>query len=302
MTTATTTSTSTARARKRALRAISPSPLDLDAGPPALDQDEDGEAPARRRGPPRKLEALLEALWGTPIADLRKVAREDGAVEPFGRGNRKTRSPGTYRPVGATCPQTCPHLGAGCYAQHGKVAMSARRASGATGPALRAAAAAMVWAARTGRAARLHVSGDFVERGRVAHRYIEGLIRIGWWLRVRTGVAARKVTAWSYTHLPPERFEEHRRALASVGIMVRYSDAPPSAGPVAIVHPFADREGLRARVGDARVIRCPAQLAETVSCADCRACWTHMERVIVFDPHGPGAEQVRRAALRVIQG
>jgi hypothetical protein len=178
--------------------------------------------------------------------------------------------------------------------------MHTARSSGLTGPALRAAAAAMVWAARTGRAARLHVGGDFLERGRVDRRYVAGLVRIGAWLRERTGDAAR-VSAWSYTHLPPARFEAHRLALAEAGIVVRYSDAAPDAGPVAIVHPFSDREGLAARLDGARAIRCPAQLAETVSCADCRACWTRPERVIVFDPHGPGRSQVAARALRVLQ-
>jgi hypothetical protein len=202
--------------------------------------------------------------------------------------------------VGATCPASCPYLGAGCYAQAGKVAMASRRASGSTGPALRAAAAAMVLAARMGVTARLHVSGDFLERGRIDARYVQGLVRIARWLRAQTGDAGR-LSAWSYTHIPPARFETHRRVLADAGVVVRYSDAAPSAGPVAIVHPFADREGIAARVQGARVIRCPAQLSDAVTCASCRACWTHPDRVVVFDPHGPGARKVR-AALPVVQG
>ena len=43
-----------------------------------------------------------------PGAFLRKAARVYGPLNPIGDGDAKTQTPGTYRPVGPTCPDSCP--------------------------------------------------------------------------------------------------------------------------------------------------------------------------------------------------
>ena len=241
-----------------------------------------------------RIEKLLAELWDAPIGRLKDRAAMHGATNPVGDGDAKTASPGTYRPVGQTCPASCPYLGAGCYAEGGNVRMHQVRASDRCGPSVRAAAVAMVWAARTDRLARLHVSGDFLERGRIDRHYIDALIRIGRWIQQQTG---RTIVAWSYTHIGPERFERFRTELLGAGIVVRYSDR--TEGPGAVVWPHDDRAGIKVRFGKGAV-RCPAQLSDSVSCDDCRLCSNPKIGPIVFDPHGASHKRIR-ASLKVIQ-
>jgi len=40
---------------------------------------------------------------------MRKIARAHGPTNPVGDGDAKTGAPGTYRPVGDTCPLSCTH-------------------------------------------------------------------------------------------------------------------------------------------------------------------------------------------------
>jgi len=141
----------------------------------------------------------------------------------------------------------------------------------------------------------LHVSGDFLERGRIDRHYVASLVKIGRWIQQKTGNA---IVAWSYTHIPPARFERYRAELLSAGIVVRYSDRTDS-GPGAVVWPHDDREGIKVRFGK-KAVRCPAQLSDRVSCDNCRLCSNPKVGPIVFDPHGSSQRKIR-ASLRVIQ-
>jgi hypothetical protein len=243
----------------------------------------------------KNLNTLLNNLWAAPLGKLKEVAREAGDVAPVGDGDAKTAAPGTYRPVGDTCPADCGLLDNGCYAQMGNVAMHERRAASTAGPSIRAAALAMVWAARTQRAARLHVSGDFLSRGRVDVHYIRSLAFIGRWLRTKMRRPER-VNAWTYTHIARKRFAAHAEMLREAGIHVRFSEDAGAMG--AVVLPFDRVDELRAR--GVKTLKCLAQLTNK-TCSECQACWTQTDHVIVFDPHGPGHKKAAAVGLRVLQ-
>lgn len=242
--------------------------------------------------------ALVETLWNAPLSKLKTLAAADGPVNPVGDGDAKTNAPGTYRPVGATCPATCAYLGNGCYAESGNVAMHQRRASADTTPALRAAAVAFVWAVRTGRLARLHVSGDFERAGKLDVAYVRGLCQLADKVNALAGRARGETIAWSYTHIPVRRSARMVRVLAAHGISVRFSD---HAGPRgAVVAPFTSLPALRAKHPTVRFAKCPAQLRDT-TCRDCTLCWTRPDLTMVFDPHGRGKRKATAAGLRVLQ-
>lgn len=219
---------------------------------------------------------------------LRRYAPD---ADPVGDSDAKTATPSTYRPVGPTCPSSCPYLGRGCYAQAGNVRLHEQRASGLALPSIRAAMIAIVSAHRQGTGYRLHVSGDFGTGDRVDREYVLGLAHAVEALRAH-GIAA---PGWSYTHFGPDVFETSRLRLLRAGIVVRYSDR---VGPLgAIVAPFDRVPSLRRSTG-ARVVKCPAQVSDA-TCAECRLCWERPELTIAFDPHGPSRRKV--AALAVIQ-
>lgn len=243
--------------------------------------------------------SLVLALWEAPLTKLRDVALRFGPVNPVGDGDSKTASPSTYRPVGPTCPDgssehigRCPYLGSGCYAEGGNVAIHARRSQDEVWASISAAAVGMVWALKTERLCRLHVSGDFVQGGRVDHRYIAQLGVLADAVNAIAGRAKGSMIAWSYTHIPARTFAPYRKVLERHGIAVRFSDHSGENG--VIVAPFDE---IPAGI---RYAKCPAQLPQGRNCADCTLCWTLPSHTIVFEPHGASKNKARAAALRVM--
>jgi len=221
---------------------------------------------------------------------LRKIARTYGPTNPVGDGDAKTGAPGTYRPVGDTCPLSCAHHPENdgtCYALFHNVNRHQRRAIVDVDAALRAASVAIVWAVATDRVARLQVSGDKGRTLTEARPYIDGLIAIG--KQVRAHYGQDTDCAWSYTALPMEGTTMHAR-LRRAGIHVRLSGHNGHNG--AIVYPHATIKHLPApanyRDYMATPLACPAQRTKNaIDCQTCKACWARPHRTIVFDPHGP---------------
>lgn len=231
------------------------------------------------------------------IADnLRRVAVALGHPVPFGDGDEKTGAPGTYRPVGGSCPPACPYLGNGCYAQGGNVALHQRRATSEAHDAALSAGAAMVWAVLTGRIARLHVSGDLGQT--IDGEYCAMLAALADAVNVRAGRPEGTTVAWTYTHHEDGPW---LRWLRSCGVAIRLSDSAGEWG--AVVMPFADVTRRKVTGRDARgrfverhrIAKCPAQLRET-TCAECRLCWTRPDVAIAFDPHGGTARKAAAAS------
>ena len=234
----------------------------------------------------------------------------------------------TYRPVGAgdsgTCPSTCMFLPVSLGGMS-PVALAARIVSGAAGSPAALRAAAAVWAAEIGASkfgrcyaasgrvkfsalrsmgstadlraipssldARLHISGDFVRRGRsydsrrpsasIDWEYVEVVCN---WARGRSGAV------WVYTHIPSRRLLD---TLKAAGVAVWLScDSWGSAArwlragyrvTVAGSLPYL-REFRQALQGIGfRASWCPwdlsiahgntvKQLTGVVSCSDCRMC------------------------------
>jgi len=181
-------------------------------------------------------------------------------TNPAGDRNSKTASLGTYRPVGVTCPESCPYLNKGCYAQAGRCALAANRASADPKKSVLALVAALL--ASRGEPVRLHVSGDFAFENNVQVEYIDLLVRSLKYLQFRD----IPVTVWTYTacDLTPEQLSD----LKSAGVHVRRSGVDTN---VALVAPKGS-------------FQCPAQTGKKESCSECKLCWT-VKRQVNFIPH-----------------
>lgn len=263
---------------------------------------------ARRLQPDRPMETrenptmpLVRDLWNSPISKLKRTAHTYGECNPVGDGDAKTASPSTYRPVGATCPETCAYLGNGCYAEGGNVNLHQTRSADDVGPSVRAAAIGIVWAARVGKLCRLHVSGDFMRQGRIDHRYI---VQVGLLCDAVRQVAAENgdkvghYLAWSYTHIDRDTFMSYKSYLDSKGVHVRWSDY---AGPDgAIISDFDALPALKSETG-LSYVKCPAQMPQGLTCDQCRICWELPSHTVVFEPHGATKRKARTAALNVLQ-
>ena len=228
---------------------------------------------------------------------LRKIARGFGPTNPVGDTDAKTGTPGTYRPVGSTCPLSCKHHPENdgtCYALFANVNLHQRRAKIEVEAALRAAEVAIVWATTTDRVARLHVSGDFGRTVAQAMPYLMGLIAIC----QTVGGTEHNTVAWTYTALPLSA--ETLLIARQAGLSIRLSGHNGHNG--AIVYPHATIEHLPApanyRDYIATPLACPAQRTKNaIDCQTCKACWARPNRTIVFDPHGPAKKRATARAL-----
>lgn len=206
----------------------------------------------------------------------------------------------TYRPVGASCPQACPMLGDGCYAQSGNVNMH-QRTSGAMSFNVKAWAKTLP----AGALVRWNVSGDVV--GTDGATYRAGITASH---RARPDLAG-----WLYTHAWADpavsawavRLPAGVRAVASVDSAPEVG-AAHSAGfrTIAAVAPGTpdghwDAQTARgardtwqsvARAAGLPLVVCPAQRKDKapVGCADCTACMR--DGLILFAAHGSGTKRV----------
>lgn len=235
------------------------------------------------------VEALTRlAIGAASSAALRRLVLATGHTNPVGSANSKTSTPSTYRPVGPTCPTSCPQFPVPgqkntCLAKSGNVALHEKRALPLWQSSIRAAIIAMVDAARWSNPARLHVSGDvYNEAGELDTEYLNAL-----WTAAMVVQRHFKldVVAWSYTHAPVELFEARRIALKDVGVIFRYSGQQGDWGALVTTDPDPRR-----RARELGATYCPEQAAADVgrhvTCIDCRLCWERPRSILFRASNG----------------
>jgi len=213
--------------------------------------------------------------------------REGIGYVPMGTGNSKTHLPSTYRPVGKTCPGDCPLVEI-CQARKGRVELSQRRASADPIPgAISALTCMAAGACHGGKPARLHVSGDFIRRGdpqldQVDWRYTSWLIRAAELVRRRYKIPAEQKLAFGYTQHFSHQIPHLVRMLGERGIVLLRSNLPVVGG--AILYPREGYQDLKARFPHLKLAKCPAEVSDRISCANCGLCWEAYEKglTIVF--------------------
>lgn len=184
----------------------------------------------------------------------------------------------THRPVGLTCPKTCPLLGAGCYAQRGHVNIHAQHSEDREDDLHKLSGATLV---------RHLVSGDWLkptadDRRIVDRELLRSVIELheqAYWL-----------VGWGYTHAA------HQLDAAGFG-----PDAlPDNLTILASCHTVEEKERHNARGwATARVIDqpsdklkdeslCPVDASkyfgkpQTTTCARCRKCFDGTNKNIAF--------------------
>jgi hypothetical protein len=198
-----------------------------------------------------------------------------------------------------TCSRSCsfhPDNGGGCYAWSGYHLRNhwQKVSTGDRGKPWREHLADLA-ALPAGEKLRLCQAGDFPATGQnISERYVRALAK-----------AVRHLKAWSYTHHPlnPSNVKL-LRLLNRQGVTINASteteaaaDAAVAAGLPAVL--AVDSEESRAQWNTAagnRVIVCPAQRRDGVTCSDCMLCQKRGRRVIVaFLAHGTGRKRAQAA-------
>lgn len=234
----------------------------------------------------------------------RKYLRSIGIEpDPVGSGNDKTRTFGTYRTVGTTCPSNCLFLETRvCYAMSGNVGIHQKRSSNQLLSSLGSVALALVAAVKDSSKARLHVSGDFIKDGDIDNGgniidkdYIDGICEISAVIRQHLNQPNR-VLAWTYTHIPQSTFNPFREQLKASGIQVLWSDSFGPNGAVVWSHETLDS---LPDIQGAKPIPCPQQTEKSESCKQCDLCSRaeQLNLCIVFDGEGVAHNRAVAASM-----
>jgi hypothetical protein len=211
-------------------------------------------------------------------------------------GNSKTGTmPVTYSER-ATCPDSCPHKGADCYAEDYYTSMVWNKVSDRGGSledltiALRAMPTGTLW--------RHNVAGDLPGAGETVDAHALGQIvaanrnRRGFTYTHKHSADAIKwaghATQWGFTVNLSADDAGHADTLAASGL------------PVVCIVPMDTPERSRTPGGRSIVV-CPAQTRDDVTCLSCGLCQKAKRRVIVgFRAHGTRAKTTDALARRVI--
>ena len=199
--------------------------------------------------------------------------------------NAKTGPIGVTYSSAATCPATCELKGNGCYAENGHVGMHWRKVtSGERGVDLPALAKA-IRRLPIGTALRHNVAGDLPHNdGHIDGASLKVLIS-----------ATKRVTAFTYTHHVPSPENLALIQLAnSKGFTVNLSaNSAAEAAALKLAHnqptvTVLPMDAPNSQIVDGvRVVACPAEKSDKVTCASCLLCAdADRDYVIGFRAHG----------------
>jgi hypothetical protein len=198
--------------------------------------------------------------------------------------------PVTYRDMDATCPRDCPFFANGCYGD-GRIKALARKFSSTV--TLDHANSVLSRRLKSARYLRDRVVGDLVDAS--------GKFDMGYVLAIAKLSAKHGLKVFGYTHAWRKLTKAQVKRKSASGYVMNAScetvadvrQAISLGMPVVITN---DNVPERDNVAGYRVITCPAQVRDNVTCASCGLCAKPDRKVIIrFLTHGPSKKRARKA-------
>lgn len=189
-----------------------------------------------------------------------------------------------------TCPPSCPFLNNGCYGDGRIFALAHKFAQSLT---IDRARQILVKRKANARYLRDRVVGDILTpTGKVDWEYLAAISSVG---------RDAGLTVFGYTHAWQLLRKRDVARLAKLGYVMNAScetasqvSKAISLGMPAVITNGEILEG--AMIDDMRVITCPAQVRDNVTCATCGLCAKTDRKVVIrFMPHGPSRKRAERA-------
>lgn len=189
----------------------------------------------------------------------------------------------TYREVGPTCPSSCKHYQSkSCYALWGHVGIHQKNSSRSDDDA--ESAYKFVKSLPENQSVRHHVSGDFMFMDSPDEKYIEGVLR--------AHSERPDVRGWTYTHGWRQLSQEKMNSKNSLTVNASCDSVDDlvdavNAGWPATITVAEDQENFE--IGQTKVVICPQQRSESVTCEACGLCMNKGRKSVVgFRLHGTG--------------
>lgn len=219
-------------------------------------------------------------------------------------GNRKTGSIPVSTSPSSTCPESCPLRNNGCYASGGPLGLHWRAVSRGERGVSWDSFCRQIASLPPGQLWRHNQAGDLPGKG----DEIDGAKL---WQLTRANTGRR---GWTYTHKPvigdSGEATMNRAAIRHAnrhGFTINLSadtlgeaDALANAdcGPVVVVLPRDSPHTVYTPAGN-RVVVCPAQRDDSVTCADCGLCARQRSVIVGFLAHGNSARKAESVCTGV---
>lgn len=239
-------------------------------------------------------------FWGIyPIVFLRDMPYSETMISfsPIS-SNAKTGKMPVSGSASSTCPSACPFKKQGCYAKYGPISWFWNKVNaGKVGISwddflnkIRALKDGTVW--------RHNQFGDLAgEDNAIDLAKLDELVE-----------ANRGRKGYSYTHKPVLDNAANAAAIAKAnanGFTINLSgnnldnaDALKALNiaPVATIVPLDSPQSFFTKAGN-KVVVCPAQTRDNVTCLSCQLCAKQRSVIVGFKAHGAGAKHVQQKAL-----
>lgn len=244
-----------------------------------------------------------------PRANADQVVTYPGVRVSAKSGNSKLGDCAATYAAATTCPDSCPFLNGGCYAEYDQTALHwkpiTEQADGLTPEQVATAEAMAIRQTPAVRDLRLHVAGDSPTRAGTraiadaCEEYVARGLAVG-----------RRLSVWGYTRAWKTvlRSDWWRVSILASVTTVDEIKAAWRRGyaPALTVAEFPSKAAFELKDGAGEGIKCipcPAQTSEK-TCSDCRLCLdssTLLARrtVIAFEVHGSGKRRAAEKAYRV---
>lgn len=204
--------------------------------------------------------------------------------------NTKTGNiPVTYRDMEETCPRECPFFNNGCYGD-GRIKSRARKH--AKQVTQESALSTLSKRDKSARLLRDRVVGDILTDGKIDMDYVLGIAAVA---------RQSSLIAFGYTHAWRRLTKRMIKSITASGYVMNAScetvddvaSALAAGLPAVITNDDIDDGTM---IDGKRVITCPAQTRDDVTCASCGLCAKPDRKAVIrFLVHGPSKNRARAA-------
>lgn len=210
--------------------------------------------------------------------------------------NTKTGNiPVTYRDMDETCPRECPFFNNGCYGDGRIKGIARKHAKQVT---QESALSTLSKRDKAARYLRDRVVGDILTDGKIDMDYVLGIAAVA---------RQSSLIAFGYTHAWRRLTKRMIKSIAASGYVMNAScetvedvqEALAALMPAVITNDDIDDGTV---ISGKRVITCPAQTRDDVTCASCGLCAKPDRKVVIrFLVHGASKNRARAAIAGRIQ-
>lgn len=221
-----------------------------------------------------------------------------GVIAVEKSSNRKIGDVSTTYVSQVSCPNTCPWINSGCYAESGMVGIYTRRLNKADITDIQAAnnEATAIRNLSGKKNLRLHIVGDCKtnEAAKIVSEACD------------TYTSKHDNSVWTYTHAAAN---VDRTSWGSVSVLASVESITAAKemmnrGYAAAIVVDQHKDTKAYKIDNITVIPCPEQTGKSANCASCKLCWNdkrllNNKSIIAFAAHSQGVKKIQEKLVQI---